>query len=241
MSSSSCITLRGHQRTGEPAPRGRHDQQAHEQPDLSALRAAQIATVFAAGNAGPFGGSSTSPANNPSAFAAGAVDETLAVIASSSRGPNACTGSLFPELVAPGANVRTTDRTFGGQFPDSYVSVTATSFAAPHVTGAMALLRGAHPAATVPQLEHVLIETARDLGPPGADDASGFGMPDVVAAEARLRALGGTASCSDDDGDGHFVEPGCSGALDCDDTDATIHPGAFDVDGDGIDQNCDGT
>lgn len=38
----------------------------------------------------------------------------------------------------------------------------------------------------------------------------------------------------DGDGDGYFPP------ADCDDTDATIHPGAEDPAGDGIDQNCDG-
>lgn len=210
------------------------------EPDIAVLRAAQIAVVFAAGNSGPSVGSSLSPADNPSSFAAGAVDEALAVIASSSRGPDACTGGVFPELVAPGAGVRTTDRTLGGLFPDSYVDVTGTSFAAPHVAGAMALLRGAHPEATVDQIEEALIETAVDLGPAGADDASGYGLVDLVAAEAWLASLVPVPSCTDGDGDGYFAEPDCGAPVDCDDTAGAVHPGACDVKGDGIDQDCDG-
>lgn len=210
------------------------------EPDLAALRAAQIATVFAAGNTGPSSASSISPANNPSAFAAGAVDESLTVTANSGRGPDACTGAMFPELVAPGENVRTADRTFGGQFPDSYVFVTGTSFAAPHVAGALALLRGAHPSATVKQLEDALTTTAVDLVPAGADNASGFGLPDLLAAEARLSNLITMPSCTDADADGSFVEPGCGGPLDCNDDDATIHPDACDVASDNLDQDCDG-
>ncbi|MDB4957197.1 MAG: peptidase [Myxococcales bacterium] len=207
------------------------------EPDLAVLRAAQIATVFAAGNSGPYPASSISPANNPSAFAAGAVDEDLTVITSSSRGPSACTNSMFPELVAPGANVRTTDRTFGGQFPNSYVVVSGTSFAAPHIAGAMALLRGAHRSATVTQLERALTSTAVDLLPAGADNASGFGLPDLLAAEGRLVAM---PSCTDADADGYFADPDCGSPLDCNDNDAAVHPGACDVMRDGIDQDCDG-
>jgi len=44
-----------------------------------------------------------------------------------------------------------------------------------------------------------------------------------------------TASCTDDDGDSWSVEAG-----DCDDTDATIHPGAPEAWGDGLDNDCDG-
>ena len=39
----------------------------------------------------------------------------------------------------------------------------------------------------------------------------------------------------DDDGDGYAEEEG-----DCDDTDAAIHPGAEETDGDGVDSNCNG-
>lgn len=209
-----------------------------DDPDPST--AAQIANVFAAGNSGPYVASSISPANNPSAFAAGGVDEARAVITSSARGPDACTGGIFPELVAPAANVRTTDRTLGGVFPDSYVIATGTSLAAPHIAGAMALLRGAHPSATVAELDAALTTTAVDLDVAGADNASGFGLPDLVAAEARLAELVATPRCTDADGDGYFVEPGCGTALDCRDADAAIHPGACDIKGDRIDQDCDG-
>jgi subtilisin family serine protease len=156
--------------------------------DLGALRAADIAVVFAAGNAGSAPATSVSPGNDPSSLAVGATNEWSGVAALSSRGPSACGGGIYPGVVAPGTNVRTTDLTLGA-FPLSYVSVTGTSFAAPHVSGALALLRSAFPTATVAELEAALSATAVDLGAPGPDHDSGAGLIDVRAAYDRLLAV----------------------------------------------------
>ena len=58
------------------------------QPDLASLRAAGILPVFAAGNYGPLTGTSSSPANNPEAFAVGATDDADVLYSYSSRGPS---------------------------------------------------------------------------------------------------------------------------------------------------------
>ena len=47
--------------------------------------------------------------------------------------------------------------------------------------------------------------------------------------------------CTDADGDGFAVEGGDCGAVDCNDNDATVYPGADDSQCDGIDNDCDGT
>jgi len=99
--------------------------------DLKVLKAAGIAVVFSAGNQGTLG--SVSPADNASGFAVGAVDSALNVASTSSRGPSACDGSLFPELVAPGVGVRAADLTLGGYAQNPYATLSGTSFAAPHV------------------------------------------------------------------------------------------------------------
>jgi subtilisin family serine protease len=74
-------------------------------------------------------------------------------------------------------------------FPDSYKSVSGTSFAAPHVAATMALLRQAHPDTSVAELEQVLTSTALDLGVAGADNESGYGLIDAVAANNLLPRL----------------------------------------------------
>lgn len=160
-------------------------------PDIEVLKAAGVAVTFSASNYGPAPFSSVSPANG-SGFAIGAVDQSLAVAEFSSRGPSACGGGLYPQLVAPGVQVRTTDLTFGGQVPDSYVSVAGTSFAAPQTAGTMALLREAYPDATVADLEAALAGSALDLGLGGPDDTFGYGLVDVMEA---YRWLGDPAHC----------------------------------------------
>jgi bacillopeptidase F len=205
--------------------------------DIEVLNAAGIAVVFSGGNQGSLG--SVSPGDNPQAFAVGAVDTSLNIATTSSRGPSACDGSLFPEMVAPGVNVRTADLTFGGVFPDSYASVSGTSFSAPHVAGTMALLRQASPGASVAELEQALTGGALDLGTAGADNAYGYGLIDAVAANDLLASNPGPI-CTDFDGDGFFAEAGCGTPLDCSDSDAGINPAACDIKRDGIDQDCDG-
>ncbi len=154
------------------------------QTDVQLLRTAGIAVVFAAGNDGPSGYTSSSPANNPEGWAVGAVDAANAVAAFSSRGPSACDGSIYPELMAPGVAVKSADLSFGGLA--LYADVSGTSYAAPHVSGVMALLAQAHPGAEVAALEAALAQTARDLGPAGADNAYGQGLVDAVAAHETL-------------------------------------------------------
>jgi len=69
---------------------------------------------------------------------------------------------------------------------DDYGRLTGTSQAAPHVSAAAALLWSLKPSATPQELREVLIETARDLGPPGYDIEYGNGLIDVNAAARML-------------------------------------------------------
>jgi bacillopeptidase F len=160
--------------------------------DIETLKALGIAVVFAAGNEAkiPPGPTSLPPANDPSSFAVGAVGDFPYYVASfSSRGPSACDGGIYPELVAPGELVRTTDLSFGGVSPDPYTFVSGTSFAAAHVSGVMALLWSAYPnlPLTDPDPNDMVNEinledalrnpaSALDLGPIGPDVSYGYGL-----------------------------------------------------------------
>jgi bacillopeptidase F len=161
--------------------------------DIQALRSAGIAVVFAAGNDGPAPGTGNSPGNNPGALSVGAVDRGLEVARQTSRGPSASDGAVFPRLVAPGVNVRTTDVSHGGL--PSYTTVSGSSLAAPHVAGVLALLAGAFPEASVAELETALVRAAHDLGDAGADNHYGHGLVDALAAFNALRD--GRASAAD--------------------------------------------
>jgi subtilisin family serine protease len=148
------------------------------QSDLEALRAAGILPVFAAGNGGPAGATSYSPANNPGAFAVGATDNTDAVASFSSRGPSACgeETTTFPELTAPGVGVNTADL-YG-----FWTTGSGTSLAGPHVAGALALLLSTRPGLSVEQQESALEQGAADLGGAGPDNDSGWGRLDAAGA-----------------------------------------------------------
>jgi subtilisin family serine protease len=158
--------------------------------EIRLLREAGIAVVFSAGNYGPYAESSISPANDPGAVSVGSVDRFRDIDTFSGRGPGACDGGVFPKLVAPGSLVYVADR-----MPIGYNVVSGTSFSAPHVTGAIALLKSAYPMATVSQIETALYDSATDLGVSGGDDLYGYGLINVAAAyDLLFRDLGSSSA-----------------------------------------------
>ena len=168
------------------------------QPDLQALRTAGIVPVFAAANYGPGAATGASPANYPEALAVGATDNADHLYPYSSRGPSACgeSSTTYPDVVAPGTDVLTTDL-YG-----SYQYWSGTSLAASSVTGALALLLSSGRASTA-TAEAALRATAVDLGAAGADDLFGGGRIDVAAALSSLTAPPPPPPHDDDDDQHH--------------------------------------
>ena len=178
------------------------------QPDIESLNKAGIAVIFSAGNSGPAPSSDISPANGPGSFSVGATDSLFNVEPQSSRGPSACGSGIYPDVTAPGADIKTSDITPGCLFPDSYAVVSGTSFAAPHAAGAMALLMGAFPSVSVREIELALRQSAADLGEFGPDNTYGYGLMNVRAAYDALLNPAPAISVSGDSYDFGFINMG---------------------------------
>ncbi|WP_272495828.1 S8 family serine peptidase [Bacillus pinisoli] len=74
----------------------------------------------------------------------------------SSRGPVTYTWDIKPDVVAPGVAITST-------IPNGYISLQGTSMAAPHVAGAAALVKQAHPDWNPEQIKAALMNTAKRL------------------------------------------------------------------------------
>ncbi|QJR82590.1 S8 family serine peptidase [Alteromonas pelagimontana] len=102
----------------------------------------------------------------------------------SSRGPNSTISTLTPHLVAPGVNIFAaySDEQYGhdqtGTAPSDYNYLSGTSMASPHVAGAGALIKQAHPSWTPDQIRSVLMMTATTAvtGEDGVSAANWFEM-----------------------------------------------------------------
>ncbi len=155
---------------------------------MNAIEAAGIANVFAGGNFGPDNTTISSPqrinTSKVNTFSVGSVNANLnypyPISDFSSRGPTQCDGSDFerihPQVVAPGEMVRSAWGT------DAYNTISGTSMACPHVSGAVLLLKEAFPYLAGEKLLWALYETAIDFGETGEDNTFGNGLIDVFAA-----------------------------------------------------------
>ena len=118
---------------------------------------AGIFGVFANGNAGPACDTTGSPGDYVESYGVGAYDSNNTIANFSSRGPGE-NGQIRPNIAAPGVNVRSTWP--GG----TYNTISGTSMATPHVSGAVALAWSAAPnlIGDIDQTRTLLDLTARD-------------------------------------------------------------------------------
>jgi hypothetical protein len=157
---------------------------------LDNLQAGGTAVIWSVGNCG---GENNGP--NPIAYRASTLTNSFSVgnantelncgcpcqmVESSCHGPGWCVVppgfEIKPEVAAPGREVCSS-------FPSGrYIRTSGTSQATPHVAGVIALMRQANPDIEVDTMLEILMETARDLGIPGDDNESGWGLIDAERA-----------------------------------------------------------
>lgn len=129
-----------------------------------------VMVVVAAGNSAS---GVSSPGCVSNSTTVGAVDGYDRIASFSGRGSAV-------DLVAPGVNVYSAWR------GTRYATASGTSMATPMVSGAVALIKSAHPAYTVDQVKAALFGTAMDLGTPGWDSVFGWGRVNATAAVAYV-------------------------------------------------------
>lgn len=80
------------------------------------------------------------------------------------------------DCIAPGVNIRSTNRTGGYSF------TTGTSFSAPITAGALMLVHDANPSLSADEVEYILLNSCDDFQAIGEDDQTGWGRINVGQA-----------------------------------------------------------
>ena len=97
---------------------------------------------------------------------------------------NACGLARYWCLAAPGTNIYSTTNKGNG-----YDSVNGTSFSAPHVSGALAVLKSRFPDMPMHAVLALLLATATDRGEEGVDEVYGHGLLNLGAAVTMQGAM----------------------------------------------------
>ncbi|MGW1533246.1 type VII secretion-associated serine protease mycosin [Streptomyces aureus] len=182
--------------------RSAHPEPAEDEAVQYALKKG-VAVVASAGNGGEKGDHISYPAAYPGVIAAAAVDRYGTHASFSTR-------RWYATVSAPGVDVVIADP------DDRYYEGWGTSAASAFVSGAVALVKAAHPGLSPAQIKKLLEDTARNVPAGGRDDSRGYGFVDPAAAikaAARLKPEGlksaaygqkyfGTGPAPADDGGG---------------------------------------
>ncbi|QNE78354.1 type VII secretion-associated serine protease mycosin [Streptomyces finlayi] len=169
---------------------GDDSESAHPDPSEDAAvqyaLAKGVSVVASAGNSGEKGDRISYPAAYPGVIAVAAVDKYGTHAAFSTR-------RWYATVSAPGVDVVVAN-------PDRHYYIEwGTSAASAFVSGAVALVRAAHPDLNPAQIKKLLADTARNSPPEGRDDARGYGLVDPAAAieaGSRTRTAGSPGSAA---------------------------------------------
>lgn len=143
--------------------------------------------IARAGNAGILfvaaaGNSNTSTLSYPAGYNLDNVISVASIDSNGVRSSFSNYGSTWVDLGAPGGNIYST-------LPDNtYGTYSGTSMAAPHVTGALALMKAAYPTATMLQLRQALFESIVKYASLSTITSTG-GRLNVEGALTRLSQL----------------------------------------------------
>ncbi|MER7572017.1 type VII secretion-associated serine protease mycosin [Streptomyces sp. NPDC126514] len=152
-----------------------HPEPAEDEAVQYALRKGSV-VVASAGNGGEKGDHISYPAAYPGVIAATAVDKFGTRASFSTR-------RWYATVSAPGVDVVIAD-------PDrKYYEGWGTSAAAAFVSGAVALVKSAHPGLSPAQIKKLLEDTARNAPADGRDDSRGHGFIDPAAAIEKAAGL----------------------------------------------------
>lgn len=143
-----------------------------------------ISVVVSAGNSGPSDSTVTSPATARTAISVGAVDKKKKITSFSSRGPVIFNSEDIhkPDIVAPGDSIcsakffDSSDGSICGGYVGNFIKH-GTSMAAPHVAGAIALIKQIKPELSVAEIKNLIKDNALDLSL--KEKAQGAGMLDL--------------------------------------------------------------
>ena len=148
---------------------------------IDEITAENISLVFSAGNSGPYASSIGSPAVFTESIAVGMAFNRTSIPYSSSVGPRP-SGTIGPDILAPGILIPTYINS------NEAVEVSGTSFAAPFVTGAIALLQEAFPMYSPAIIKAALLDTA-DFINTSYPIQQGSGFLNTEKALQRLKNL----------------------------------------------------
>jgi subtilisin family serine protease len=170
---------------GEPEVEPSRDLVVHA---IEGAAAAGVVPVIAAGNDfNDFGyGSVSSPGSAPDAITVAAVDAKDVIADFSSAGPTPVSLQMKPDVSAPGVNILSSVPASQG----TWETLSGTSMAAPHVSGAAALLKERHPTWTVAQIKSALEQTGDPVRTPSGSEVTstreGGGLIDLTRADTPL-------------------------------------------------------